>query len=211
MFVRHGVTDWNLDKRVMGQLNIPLNEEGRHQAKSVGLVLEKYNIQYIFSSDSARAWETTQLIAQRLKRKGNDIKIIKLPELRERSMGELEGRYYEEIRPLFFTNGRYRHDFRPANGESAIDFAERVAKALEKIKNYHEWKDSDDILIVTHGGVIRQALGLLFFVGERPPYYFPMNVANTSITIVKWLRDDYRPYRLVKANWTPHLSSFTTT
>src|SRR3989344_3782639 len=64
-FVRHGETDWNVQKRTQGQSgNAPLNETGRAQAASAAKVLKAYPIDLVISSDLARAKETAEIIAR---------------------------------------------------------------------------------------------------------------------------------------------------
>ena len=60
--VRHGQTDWNKEKRLQGQEDIPLNDFGRHLAKETGIGLRNVRFDLCFSSDLKRALETANLI-----------------------------------------------------------------------------------------------------------------------------------------------------
>ena len=60
--VRHGQTDWNKEKRLQGQEDIPLNDFGRHLAKETGVGLRNVRFNLCFSSDLKRALETASLI-----------------------------------------------------------------------------------------------------------------------------------------------------
>lgn len=64
-FIRHGLTDWNAIGKIQGQTDIPLNEEGRLQARLLGerLLQEPYKWDFIVSSSLSRAEETGSIIA----------------------------------------------------------------------------------------------------------------------------------------------------
>ena len=62
VIARHGETDWNAEKRLMGQTDIHLNENGRKQAKSLKEELKSFNFDICFSSPLARAKETAEII-----------------------------------------------------------------------------------------------------------------------------------------------------
>ena len=85
-FIRHGETDWNVDKRIQGQTDIPLNETGRAQALAMAFNAAHHNFDAIYSSDLMRARDTAKMLAAR---RGLDIKI--LPQLRERHFGIFQG------------------------------------------------------------------------------------------------------------------------
>lgn len=60
--VRHGQTDWNIEHRIQGQTDVPLNATGRAQAVELSEKLSNFNIQKIISSDLSRAKETAEII-----------------------------------------------------------------------------------------------------------------------------------------------------
>ena len=62
--VRHGETDYNLGPRYQGQLDIPLNDNGRRQGDLLGQAMKNHHIDEIFSSPLSRAFETGELIAK---------------------------------------------------------------------------------------------------------------------------------------------------
>lgn len=65
-FVRHGETDYNLEGIVQGQLDIPLNNKGIHQAHELKNKLKVLDIDVIFSSPLLRAKQTAQIIHENL-------------------------------------------------------------------------------------------------------------------------------------------------
>ena len=62
--IRHGETAWNVDSRLQGHLDIPLNDVGLWQARQAALALADEPIDAIYSSDLQRAWVTAQAIAE---------------------------------------------------------------------------------------------------------------------------------------------------
>ena len=80
--VRHGQTDWNKEKRLQGQEDIPLNDFGRHLAKETGIGLRNVRFDLCFSSDLKRALETANLIL--------DEGSSKVPIIMDKRLKELE-------------------------------------------------------------------------------------------------------------------------
>lgn len=89
ILVRHGQTDWNKEKKVQGQTDIPLNETGMAQAKMLAeKIFENYPlIDAIYSSDLKRAYDTALATAEKF-----NLPVHKKTGLREMNWGELEGR-----------------------------------------------------------------------------------------------------------------------
>ncbi len=142
LLVRHGQSVWNADGRWQGQADPPLSELGREQAVAAARALGM--VDAIYASDLERAHHTAELVATQL---GADVVVA--PNLRERSAGEWEGRTRAEIDegwPGFLESGR-----RPAGYEPDDSVLARVLTALEAIAKAHD----GDVLVVTHGGVVR--------------------------------------------------------
>ena len=83
---RHGQTDYNVARRVMGQMDIPLNDVGRVQATELANKLATFAIGAIYSSPLARAMETAQAVADKI-----GAPIITDKRLMERHNGKLQG------------------------------------------------------------------------------------------------------------------------
>lgn len=91
-FVRHGETDWNVELRMQGQIDIALNARGQAQATAIGRHFEGRRADALYSSDLVRARQTAQPVAQSL-----GLSAVLLPELRERHFGRCEGLTFAEI------------------------------------------------------------------------------------------------------------------
>ena len=159
--IRHGETAWNVDTRIQGQLDIPLNEKGRWQAERLGRALAtSESVSAIYCSDLLRAWDTAQSIAESM-----GLPSISAPGLRERGFGSFEGKTFVELEAAWpAETARWRQrdpDWAPPGGENLKDFRIRVLDTTNELAAKHE---GEQIVLVTHGGVLdvlyRNALGL---------------------------------------------------
>lgn len=155
ILVRHGVTDWNQERRFQGQIDIPLNDEGRRQAEATGRRLGaesgRERIAAIHSSDLSRAAQTAEPIARAL-----GLPVLHDASLRERHYGDFEGRTHDEIASELadaWQRWRAREpDFvLPGGGESLRGFHERVEGALLSLAARYP---SATVVAVAHGGVL---------------------------------------------------------
>ena len=171
-FVRHGETDWNAERRLQGQLDIPLNDVGRRQSEQCGSTLRgliaarrKAPADFAFiSSPLSRARNTMEILRGRLDlpREGYAIE----PRLAELSFGRWEGLTYAEVRALdgaaLAVRERDKWNFTTPEGES-------YAGLLARVRAWHAGVKGD-IIVAAHGGVAR-ALMVLF--GVRTPQDAP--------------------------------------
>ena len=159
--VRHGETAWNVETRIQGQLDIPLNETGRWQAERLARALAaRESNAAIYSSDLLRAWDTAISIADATKL------TLKTDEgLRERGFGTFQGKTYAEIEatwPEETLRWRKREpEWSPPEGESLLQFRQRVLDTAQALAARHM---GEQIVMVAHGGVMdvlyRAATGL---------------------------------------------------
>ena len=193
--IRHGETAWNVDTRIQGHLDIPLNDTGRWQARQVALALADERIDAIYSSDLLRARETAQTVARCDGIVTTDIG------LRERSFGVFEGLTYREIQQRWPEQGeRWRRrdpDFGAEGGETLRDFYARCMATMTRLAAAHP---GQNIALVAHGGVMdclyRAALGLAL---DAPRSW---HLGNASINRVL-----YSPQGFTLVGWsnTQHL------
>lgn len=160
--VRHGETDWNVEKKVMGHTDIDLNEKGVTQAKKLAVILKNIQFDVIFSSDLIRARRTAEIVVFERK---TIIQTTKL--LRERYMGRLEGKSWVNTskklkllwNKLSKLNDQERKKYNLHKVENDNDVLNRFIPFIKNISTKHYGKN---ILIVTHGGLIRL---LLYYIG----------------------------------------------
>jgi probable phosphoglycerate mutase len=158
---RHGETDWNAAGRWQGQTDVPLNEQGRAQAREIALRLRSEGIRSIATSDLLRARATAEIVAEEL---GLVVDHVH-PDLRERRFGCFEGLTREEVaarHPEAWQ--RYVDDPGPAppGGESR---EELLARLLPAISGAAE-RLAGPLLVVMHGGSMRALLAA--HVGDTP-------------------------------------------
>ena len=200
-FVRHGETDWNVEKRIQGLTDIPLNEKGRAQALAMAFNAAHFSFRAIYSSDLVRAVDTARALAER---EGQEIRL--LAQLRERNFGifqgitaaEGEARYPEAYRLYAARDPHY--DFE--TGESLLDFATRVSDAVDWMVRHHA---GQTIAAVTHGGV----LDILFRKATGRPLSAPRDfkIPNCGLN---WFRFDGQGWHLESWGDRHHLEDVLT-
>jgi len=180
--VRHGETDWNMQHRLQGHEDIPLNLTGLLQAQRAAYALKNERFVALYCSDMQRAHQTANAIAypSRLLTRAS-------PYLRERHYGVFQGLTYDEAAKKY--PGLYDH-FKsrdpsfalPCGGESLNNLVGRIIDTLTTLAGRHI---GEKILVVTHGGVLdvvyRLATGMAF--GTKRNFPIPNAAGN-------WL--DYR-------------------
>ena len=157
--IRHGETLWNVDTRIQGQLDIPLNPVGHGQARRLANALKDEPVTAVYSSDLMRASQTAGYLASEL-----GMEVNHEPGLRERNFGDFEGKTFAEIEavlPLQATRWRKRDpQFAPAGGESLLDLTSRVVETASRLAARHP---GELIALVGHGGV----MDVLYRAGAR--------------------------------------------
>jgi len=148
--IRHGETEWNVDGRIQGQLDVPLNATGQWQVHRLALAVSDEGIDAIYSSDLLRAFETAQAVAR-----GCGRPIVTDIGLRERGFGVFEGLSYAEINerwPELAERWRRRDpDFGAEGGETLREFSARSVATVSRLAALHP---GQTIAVVSHGGVM---------------------------------------------------------
>lgn len=176
--VRHGETDWNLEGRLQGWTDIPLNATGIGQARAAASALAGREIAAVISSDLSRARQTAELVAAQV-----GVEIVADPALRERNYGAAEGQIESDLERLF--DGQLAEcwsdpDFTFDGGETRRDLYARIGCFLEDLVAS---PPGLEFVLVSHGGALRVARGVLegFPVEMLPKWSF----GNGEVTTVR--------------------------
>ena len=156
VLIRHGESQWNLENRFTGWVDVPLSPKGIEEAKAAGKKLAGLKLERAFSSVLARPNETLRLVLEGIGQTG--IPIEKDKALNERMYGELQGLNKAETAKKFGDEQvkiwRRSYDVRPPGGESLKDTAERVLPYYDsRIRPYV--LQGETILIAAHGNSLR--------------------------------------------------------
>ena len=178
--IRHGETTWNVDTRIQGHLDIPLNANGRWQAERLASAMQDEPVKAIYASDLARAWETAQYVAQ-----ATGVAVTKEVGLRERGFGDFEGKTFAEIAELLPEQSmRWRRrdpTFSPAGGESLVDLTRRILAAVNRVAEKHP---GELIALVAHGGVMDVLYRAAAHLDIQAPRTWTLG--NTAINRLLW-------------------------
>jgi probable phosphoglycerate mutase len=156
-FIRHGETDWNAERRLQGQTNVPLNDTGRLQAARNGRVLKELNrhpdsFDFV-ASPLSRARQTMEIVRAELGLPPDGFRVDE--RLKEIHFGRWEGRRWSELPALdpqgFADREADPFHWRPNGGESYADLARRTVAWLQDVVR--------DTVAVSHGGVSRTLRG----------------------------------------------------
>lgn len=145
--LRHGQTDWNIDLRLQGSSDIPLNETGRNQAAVAGATFSREDWDVIIASPLSRARDTAQIVAQKL-----NMPVVIFPELVERSFGVAEGFSHSEWRKMYEANEHIE------GLESLEDLRSRCELLLQLVATEY---DGLRVLAISHGALIRKVLRIV--------------------------------------------------
>lgn len=156
VIVRHGQSQWNLENRFTGWIDIDLSPAGIEEAGKAGEKLKGHKFDVAFTSDLIRAQKTLDIVLEKIGQK--HIPTEKHKALNERMYGDLQGMNKDECREKFGADQvkiwRRSFDIPPPNGESLKDTAERVLPYYhEKIEPH--LKAGKDVLISAHGNSLR--------------------------------------------------------
>lgn len=198
--IRHGETAWNVDTRLQGHLDIPLNEVGLRQAQHLARALAGRDaIDAIYASDLSRARDTAQAIAQAV---GHTV--TSHAGLRERHFGAFQGRTFAEIEtelPDHAWHWRKRTPewVPPGGGESLLMLNERIVRTVNELAARH---CGQQMVLVAHGGV----MDILYRAATRLELQAPRTwqLTNTAVNRLLWT-----PQGLSLVGWgdTTHLAA----
>ncbi len=164
VFIRHGETDWNVEGRLQGQQDEPLNGKGREQASAIGRVLGKLMRAEIEALEAANAFVASPLHRTRetMERARaamglEPTRYAVYDELKELTFGEWEGLTWDQVEKRYpegaLAREQRKWEFTPPGGEGYAALARRIGGWLAT--------RAGDVFIASHGGVARVMLYLL--------------------------------------------------
>jgi broad specificity phosphatase PhoE len=226
-FIRHGETEWNKLKLGQGSRNdIPLNKDGKMQAKLTGKYLNKYRqndkeFDLILSSPMLRTKETAEIIAKQIDYKKD---IIYFKELIEKDQGLISiGKIYEELKKDNFYddffkwvdlyektidpiekalfNEKNKKLFNKIIKKYEMETEENIQKRIKFVLKYIEKCKENKILVISHGGTINE-LNKYILNAYETPYGDFTNGSNCHITSYTY---ENKKFKLIMAPNTLHL------
>ena len=178
--IRHGRTAWNSAWRIQGHEDVPLDEEGRMQARALGEALKGVPLGAVYASPLARAQETASLIAA-----PHGLPLRLDDRLMERNWGQYQGMRREEAALAYAqADDLLRRDpanARPPGGESYRELYARAEAALREITAGEE----GHVAVVCHGGTIVAGLMALMGLDSWPRVRFVIENASISLLDVR--------------------------
>ncbi len=181
LLVRHGETAWNMERRIQGQLDLPLNAFGEQQAQAAAGRFAPGLVDVLYTSDLLRAAATAAPIAAQA-----GVALQPDPCWRERHFGAFQGWRYQEIaeqRPEVFARLEARDPVQDlSGGESLNAFMQRVSEGLERIVARHR---GQRVVVVSHGGVLDCIYRRATELPLSAPRSFP--VYNASLNGLRWV------------------------
>jgi alpha-ribazole phosphatase len=194
LLARHGQSVANALRRFQGIQDVPLSDLGQRQAAALGAALRRRHLAHVYTSPLERARRTAESVVAEL-----GVSLTLVDDLRELSLGEWEGCTVEEIRArpgdpyACWVRDPVQH--RPPGGEPLAAVQERALRAVAAIAAAHP--DGDEVLIVSHGGVISACLA--HWLGLPLSSIWRLTVGNASVSRVA-------PPRVLSVNETGHLA-----
>jgi len=187
--IRHGQTDWNLEGKVQGHIDIPLNDEGIKQAQQVAHFLKKKNVPFkaLYSSDLQRAHQTAQEISEVCV-----LNIITTPNLQERHAGVMGGLTKKHIYELYGQGYDFDDEIIPS-GEAKTAFMMRTTNQIALIAKAHI---NESVIVVTHGLVIRNFIAFAGYDKNEWPA-----ITNAAIITVRYHHTDESQIELVSVEY----------
>ncbi len=181
LIVRHGLSMTNKDKVYTGQRDVPLAPLGYRQAEAAcRYIMENYKVDAVYASDLCRAVDTVLPLAKQL-----SLPVHTREGLREISLGDWEGKTYEDVQRLYPETWAMlktaRHLARYEGGESYCEAYERSKKAFLSIAKENEGKT---VAIASHGGTIRLFLACVLGLALADGGEAPM-IPNASLSVVE--------------------------
>jgi len=169
---RHGETDWNLEHRLQGWTDRPLNETGRRQAAALAESLKGIHLDAIYSSTLSRSADTAKAVGA-----ATGVMVKSLPGLRERNYGAFQGK--SDTDPAYLKRADAWDDAMDG-GETLNQLLARVRESLAQIRKEHP---AGNVLIVSHR--ITNQMILRALMNLTPEQTVKITQANDEVYLVE--------------------------
>lgn len=205
LLVRHGETQWNRESRFQGQIDVPLNENGREQGRRVAEFLKSVSLDFAVTSPMLRPKETAELILQH----HPGVELALEENLREIGHGLWEGKLEEEIEAdyaeLLAQWKTNPERVQMPEGENLQQVWQRAELAWKNIvRTYSRGDRPQTGIVVAHDAVNKAILCALF--GLEPEHFWNFKQGNGAVSVIDYPEGpDGKPV-LQTSNVTRHLS-----
>jgi len=172
-FVRHGESEWNVQKKICGATDIPLTEKGRGQARATAAKILERGIKAdeIWCSPLSRAKETATIISGIT---GVPLRVE--PRLIEQNFGSYEGKDWSTA-DFFASKQRFADDY--DGGESMLRVAQRIYNVIDDVK-----ASGRTVMLVAHNGIARSVQS--YFFCETNEEYAGFSISNCEVVEYSW-------------------------
>lgn len=192
LLIRHGLTDWNEQRRLIGRNEIPLNERGRKQAQRIAAELSSHELAAVYTSPQRRTRETAEPIANvhglepEIKPAFDEVWLA--PSWQGKTVGELKG-------DVEFERVAADPMYRSEQVEPIAAVQERTIAAVERLRTRHL---GEMVAVVSHGDPLRAIMA--HYLGLQLSSFRRLACGNGSLTVLDFNRHGPRLERL---NWRP--------
>jgi len=194
ILVRHGLTDWNVGGKLLGRIEIGLNENGRAQAEAAAEALRPFPVRAVFSSPQVRARETAAPIAS-----AHGLEAEIEPAFDEVWLSEAwQGKTVEELRDDAEME-RFLSD--PSRRSPRIEPIEEVkSRAVAAVERLRSERPGETVVAVSHGDPLRALVA--HYIGLSLSEIRRLLIENGSVSVVRF---NPRGPQLTTLNWRPSL------
>lgn len=205
LLVRHGETEWNRQKRFQGQIDVPLNDNGREQSRQAAEFLKAVAIDDAFSSPMLRPKETAEIILQH----HPNVTLELNPDLQEISHGLWEGKFEAEIEQEYPGElqrwQQYPETVQMPEGENLQQVWSRAIAAWDAIvQTVASRGDSRTTLVVAHDAVNKAILCAV--LGLSPEHFWNFKQGNGAVSVIDYPAGGVGKPLVQAINITAHLS-----
>lgn len=186
LLIRHGVTDWHHQGKVLGRRDVGLSAEGIEQARATAAALADVEIGELISSPMQRALQTANIIAER-----HDLDVARDPRLIEFEVGRWQGMTYQAVTESPEYQRFLADPSAPSvpGGESLAAIRRRAVAAVEQA--LADSPTGEAIGLVCHSGIIRVLLA--HYLGSPTANYHRIRVSPGSVSILSFADDRELP------------------